>query len=98
MRTRNMSRILRAPTEHRVGAQEERNGFEHEANELHGVFKAVDHNRTADRRLRIGKVPYKEYVAFVEHLRALVPSSPTPPAISTLLTPPFLARLVTEDL
>ena len=77
--------------------KEERNGFECEIGELHGVIKAVDHNWTGSRRLRVGKVPYNEYVAFVEHLRALVPSSPTPSAISTLPTLPFLARLVTED-
>ncbi len=77
--------------------KEERNGFEREVGELNGVIKAVDRNRRDGRRLRVGNVPHKEYVAFVEHLRSLVPSSPTPPAISTLLTLPFLARLVTED-
>lgn len=76
---------------------EERNGFEREVGELHGVIKAVGRHRRGDRGVRIGRVPYKEYIAFVEHLRALVPSSPTPPAISTLITLPFLARLVTED-
>lgn len=75
----------------------ERNEFEREVGELQGVVKAVDRNRRGPRRLRIESAPYKEYVAFVEHLRALVPSSPTPPAISTLLTLPFLTRLVTED-
>jgi len=77
--------------------KEERNGFEREVDELQGVIKVADRNQRGARRLRVGNVPYKEYVAFVEHLRALVPSSPTPPAISTLLTLPFLARLVTED-
>lgn len=77
--------------------KEERNGFEREVGELNGVIKAVDRSRRGGRRLRVGNVPYKEYVAFVEHLRSLVPSSPTPPAISTLLSLPFLARLVTED-
>lgn len=77
--------------------KEERNEFEREVGELQGVIKAANHNQRGARRLRVGSVPYKEYVAFVEHLRTLVPSSPTPPAISTLLTLPFLARLVTED-
>jgi hypothetical protein len=77
--------------------KEERNEFEREAGELQGVIKSVDRGRRGARRLRAGCVPYKDYVAFVEHLRALVPSSPTPPAISTLITLPFLARLVTED-
>jgi len=78
--------------------KEERNEFEGEVAELHQVIKAIDRSRNpSSRRLRVGAIPYKEYVAFVEHLRALVPSSPTPPTISTLLTLPFLARLVTED-
>jgi predicted nucleic acid-binding Zn-ribbon protein len=77
--------------------KEERNGFEREVGDLQVVIKAVSRNRRGARGLRAGRVPYKEYIAFVEHLRALVPSSPTPPAISTLITLPFLARLVTED-
>ena len=77
--------------------REERNAFEREVGELHGLLKAVDRNQRGARRLRVGRVPYKEFNAFVEHLRALVPSTPTPPAISTLITLPFLARLVTED-
>ena len=77
--------------------KEERNAFEREVGELHGLLKAVDRNQRGARRLRVGRVPYKEYIAFLEHLRALVPSTPTPPAISTLITLPFLARLVTED-
>ena len=78
--------------------KEERNELEREVGELHGVIKAIERNRTGGRKPRVGKVPYKEYAAFVEHLRALVPSSLTPHAISTLLTLSFLARLVTEDL
>jgi len=77
--------------------KEERNEFEREVGELQEVVKAVDRNRRGARRLRTESAPYKEFVAFIEHLRALVPSSPTPPAISTLLTLPFLSRLVTED-
>ena len=77
--------------------KEERNQFEREVGELQGAIKAVDRNQRGARRLRIDSAPYKEYIAFIEHLRALVPSSPTPPAISTLVTLPFLARLVTED-
>jgi Rab guanine nucleotide exchange factor SEC2 len=77
--------------------KEEGNEFERVVGELRGVIKAVDRDRRGARRLRVGSVPYKEYGAFVEHLRALVPPSPTPPPISTLLTLPFLARLVTED-
>ena len=55
--------------------KEERNGFEREVGELHGVTKAVERNRTGSRRLRVGKVPYKKYVAFVEHLHALAHSA-----------------------
>ena len=58
--------------------KEDRNEFEREVSELHGVIKAIERNRTGGRRLHVSKVPYKEYVTFVEHLRAPFPSSPTP--------------------
>ena len=41
--------------------------------------------------------PYQDYLAFLSHLRALHLTSPCPPAITTLLPLPFLARLLNED-
>lgn len=41
--------------------------------------------------------PYTEFLAFVMHLNGLRVSQPTPPLISTLLSQPFIARLLTED-
>ncbi|PPQ70312.1 hypothetical protein CVT24_013007 [Panaeolus cyanescens] len=41
--------------------------------------------------------PFQEFIAFVGHLRVLHSTSPSPPAMSTLLPLPFLARLLTED-
>ncbi|CCL99575.1 uncharacterized protein FIBRA_01593 [Fibroporia radiculosa] len=41
--------------------------------------------------------PYQEFIAFLSHLRTIRPASPQPPAMSTLLPLPFLARLITED-
>ncbi|KAI0918780.1 hypothetical protein AcW1_009492 [Taiwanofungus camphoratus] len=48
-------------------------------------------------RLLYSHVPYQEYLAFISHLRSVRPTSQHPPAMSTLLPLPFLARLVTED-
>ena len=57
--------------------------------------------------LRVGEVPrirfvtthtpYAEFFAFVSHLRGLRVSQPTPPVVSTLLSQPFIARLINED-
>ncbi|KAJ2926593.1 hypothetical protein H1R20_g10505, partial [Candolleomyces eurysporus] len=41
--------------------------------------------------------PYQEFLLFVAHLRSIHQSSPSPPAMATLLPLPFLARLSTED-
>ena len=41
--------------------------------------------------------PDQDYLAFLSHLRVLRLTSPSPPAMSTLLPLPFLARLLTED-
>ena len=48
-------------------------------------------------RLRSSHVPYQEFLLFIAHLRSLRPSSPSGPIISTLLTLPFMARLLSED-
>jgi hypothetical protein len=51
----------------------------------------------ATLRLMSMHAPYQEYLSFVAHLRVLHPTSPQPPAMTTLLQLPFLHRLLTED-
>ena len=41
--------------------------------------------------------PYLEYLQFLSHLRTMRPTTQHPPAMSTLLPLPFLARLIAED-
>lgn len=48
-------------------------------------------------RLLSSHLPYQEFLLFVAHLRTLHTSTPTPPAMSTLLPLPFISRLSTED-
>ena len=48
-------------------------------------------------RLLATHLPYYEFLNFVSHLRTIRPASVQPPAMSTLLTLPFLARLLAED-
>ena len=48
-------------------------------------------------RLLSSHVPYQEFLLFVAYLRSVHSSSPNPPAMSTLLPQPFIARLLTED-
>lgn len=58
----------------------------------------VDSNSiTREIRLLSSHVPYQEFLLFVAHLRSVHPSSPSSPAMSTLLPMPFLARLSMED-
>ncbi|RDB30584.1 Rab guanine nucleotide exchange factor SEC2 [Hypsizygus marmoreus] len=52
---------------------------------------------TRSIRLLSSHLPYQEFLLFVAHLRSVHPSSPQPPAITTLLPLPFLARLLNED-
>ncbi|GLB42068.1 putative GDP/GTP exchange factor Sec2p [Lyophyllum shimeji] len=54
-------------------------------------------NPTRSIRLLSSHLPYQEFLLFVAHLRSVHPSSPQPPAMSTLLPLPFVARLLTED-
>lgn len=48
-------------------------------------------------RLMSSHTPYQEFLLFVAHLRSIRPASIAPPAISTLLPLPLLARLQAED-
>ncbi len=56
-----------------------------------------DNDTTIERKWLNVHLPYHEYLSFLAHLRHLHLSSPNPPAMSTLLPLPFLARLLTED-
>jgi chromosome segregation ATPase len=48
-------------------------------------------------RLRSSHPPYQEFLVFIGHLRLQHHVTPTPPAMSTLLSMPFLVRLVAEE-
>ena len=48
-------------------------------------------------RLLSSHAPYQDFLVFISHLRVLHPTSPSPPAMTTLLPLPFLARLLNED-
>ena len=48
-------------------------------------------------RLMSSHTPYQEFLLFVAHLRTVHSSIPHPPSMTTLLTSPFLVRLLTED-
>jgi chromosome segregation ATPase len=69
---------------------------------LMGMGKWVDKRdndtTTIERKWLNVHLPYHEYLSFLAHLRHVHLSSPNPPAMSTLLPLPFLARLLTEDL
>lgn len=56
-----------------------------------------DKSITRPIRLLSSHPPYQEFLLLIAHLRSVHPSSPQPPAMTTLLTLPFLARLHTED-
>nr|GAT50878.1 predicted protein [Mycena chlorophos] len=68
-----------------------------------GKGKWVDRRSTStgstvkETRLLSSHLPYQEFLLFVAHLRSVHPSSPSAPAMTTLLTMPFLARLSSED-
>ncbi|KAG6860556.1 hypothetical protein C0995_009838 [Termitomyces sp. Mi166 len=59
--------------------------------------KHYSKNPTPSLRLLSSHSPYQEFMLFVAHLRSVHSSSSQPPAISSLLPLPFLARLLTED-
>ena len=61
------------------------------------VDRPLETARTNRPRLLSTHLPYHEFLVFVSHLRTIRPASLQPPSISTLLTLPFLARLLAED-
>ena len=61
------------------------------------VDRSPENARSTRPRLLASHVPYHEFLVFVSHLRAIRPASAQPPAMSTLLPLPLLARLVAED-
>ena len=72
-----------------------------EMQDLMGKGKWVERPKTAGQssnvRLLCLHAPYLEYVQFIAHLRSTRPASVQPPTMTSLLTQPFLARLLTED-
>jgi len=69
--------------------------------ELMGKGKWVERNDkgSVGRPLQLlcSHLPYQEFLLFVAHLRSVHLASPQVPAMTTLLTLPFLARMHTED-
>ncbi|KZT59792.1 hypothetical protein CALCODRAFT_481294 [Calocera cornea HHB12733] len=68
--------------------------------ELMGKGKYVEKDKEMvilPLRLMSSHLPYKEFIDFITHLRGVRPTTQSPPPIHTLLTLPFLARLITED-
>ena len=61
------------------------------------VERSPERPRHNGPRLLSTHLPYHDFLVFVSHLRAIRPATLQPPAMSTLLTLPFLARLITED-
>lgn len=52
---------------------------------------------TVTIRLMSSHTPYQEFLLFVAHLRTVHASTPQPPTMTSLLTMPFIARLLNED-
>ncbi|KAL1683002.1 hypothetical protein EV122DRAFT_202266 [Schizophyllum commune] len=71
----------------------------HEAEMRMGKGKWVDRGQDIVKPMRLlsSHSPYQEFLLFVAHLRTIHPQSPQPPAMTTLLQLPFLARIQTED-
>ncbi|EJU05747.1 hypothetical protein DACRYDRAFT_113794 [Dacryopinax primogenitus] len=68
--------------------------------ELMGKGKYVEKEKAVvvlPLRLMNSHLPFKEFMDFLSHLRSIRPTTQSPPAIHTLLTLPFLTRLITED-
>ncbi|KAH6918019.1 hypothetical protein BKA70DRAFT_6393 [Coprinopsis sp. MPI-PUGE-AT-0042] len=58
-------------------------------------IQSVDFSRPM--KLMSSHLPYQEFLLFVAHLRSLHQTSQLPPAMTTILPLPFLARLASED-
>jgi hypothetical protein len=61
------------------------------------VERRHDDDISISLRLLNSHWPYQDYLAFLSHLRVLHLTSQSPPAMTTLLPLPFLARLLNED-
>lgn len=85
--------------------QEERAVRDGEMKELKQVVQSVDMANISPASGSVGVMrmmnshaPYKvEYLGFIAHLRKLLPTTPSPPPISSVLSLPFLQRLAVED-
>jgi Rab guanine nucleotide exchange factor SEC2 len=66
-----------------------------------GKGKWLERIQTVDlskpMKLMSSHLPYQEFLLFVAHLRSLHQTSQLPPAMTTILPLPFLARLASED-
>lgn len=93
--------VLQTQLQSLQAEKEESDRKAEEMRALIGKGKWVERPHASGRapgvRLLCLHAPYGEYIQFVAYLRSLRPSAPNPPAMSTLLPQPFLARLVAED-
>lgn len=77
---------------------------EKETEELRKALRGVNSSNVMSQgtggilRMMNSHAPYKnEYLGFLAHLRGMVTTTPNVPAVTSLLTLPFLARLAVED-
>lgn len=83
--------------------KEERAVREGEVKELRQVVRTVDlvgvtTTSSGAMRMMNSHTPYKvEFLGFIAHLRKMLPTTPNPPLISSVLSLPFLQRLAVED-
>lgn len=84
----------------------------HHASKSRGITTSASMNSliahtNVPRPLRTSHLPYSEFLLFVSHIRSLRPLTPAgttttlaplpPPALTTLVSQPLLARLIAED-
>jgi hypothetical protein len=85
------------------GLKHERLVREHELDELKKVvdsMNSINFSSTNSGVVRMmnSHPPFKtEYLGFISHLRDMAKTSLSPPSITSVLTLPFLQRLVVED-
>ncbi|KAF9528613.1 hypothetical protein CPB83DRAFT_853949 [Crepidotus variabilis] len=72
---------------------------ERERNNGWGIVRRTSSIGASSKEIKLLRIhaPYQDYMSFIAHLRLLHLSTQNPPAMSTLLPLPFLARLLTED-
>ncbi|KAF9500738.1 hypothetical protein BDN71DRAFT_1381642, partial [Pleurotus eryngii] len=79
--------------------QHDKDEAEKTLRDMKGKSRVVDRpDPVASLRLLNSHAPYYEFLSFISHLRSLHLPASQPPAITTLLPLPFIARLLSEDM